>query len=72
MEVHGIGTTWDDTIEFSQVGEFKGTVKFNITRGFLVSNKINGALKMKGINLSDDSSWNVTVDIALKQKGKIK
>ena len=72
MEVSGIGTTWDDTIEFSQVGEFKGTVKFNITRGFLVSNKMNGAMKMKGINLSDDRSWNLTVDVALKQKGKIK
>ena len=72
MEVRGIGTTWDATIEFSQVGEFKGTVKFNITRGFLVSNKMNGAMKMKGIDLSDDSSWNLTVDVALKQKGKIK
>jgi len=72
MEIYGIGTTWDKTIEFSQVGEFKGLMKFNITSGFLVSNKINGALKMKGMDLSDDSSWNVTVDIALKQKGKIK
>ena len=72
MEVNGVGTIWDDMIEFSQVGEFKGLVKFNITRGFLLSNKINGALKMKGKNLSDDSSWSVTVDVALKQKGKIK
>ena len=72
MEINGIGTTWDKTIEFSQVGEFKGLIKFNITRGFLDSNKINGALKMKGKDLSDDSSWSVTVDVALKQKGKIK
>ena len=72
MEVNGVGTIWDDMIEFSQVGEFKGLVKFNITRGFLVSNKINGALKMKGINLTDDGSWNLTIDVALKQKGKIK
>ena len=42
MEVHGIGTTWDDTIEFSQIGEFKGSIKFNVTKGALVSNKING------------------------------
>ena len=72
MDVNGVGTIWDDMIEFSQVGEFKGLVKFNITRGFLVSNKINGALKMKGINLTDDGSWNLTIDVALKQKGKIK
>ena len=72
MEVQGIGTNWDETSEFSQIGEFICTITFNVTKGLLHSNRVNGTLTMKGINLSDDSSWRADMSIALKQKGKLK
>ena len=72
MEVQGIGTNWDQTIEFTQIGEFICTITFNVTRGLLHSNRVNGTLTMKGVNLSDDSSWRADMNIALKQKGKLK
>ena len=67
-----MGTTWDETIEFSQSGEFSGTIKFNITKGYIVLNKVNGLMTIRGKDLEDDSSYNLSIDIALKQKGKQK
>ena len=72
LDVNGVGVSWDDTIEFSQIGEFKGVVKFNITKGYIVLNKMNGAMRLKGKSLEDDTSWNAAIDVAIKQKGKIK
>ena len=72
MEVQGIGTNWDDTHEFTQIGEFICTITFNVTKGLLHSNRVNGTMAMKGVNLSDDSSWRADMNIALKQKGKLK
>ena len=72
LEVQGVGTNWDDTYEFTQIGEFICTITFNVTRGLLHSNRVNGTLIMKGVNLSDDSSWRADMNIALKQKGKLK
>ena len=72
MEVQGVGTNWDDTYEFTQIGEFICTITFNVTRGLLHSNRVNGTMAMKGVNLSDDSSWRADMNIALKQKGKLK
>ena len=72
MEVQGIGTNWDDTYEFTQIGEFICTITFNVTRGLLHSNRVDGTLTMKGVNLNDDSSWRADMSIALKQKGKLK
>ena len=72
MEVQGIGTNWDQTIEFTQIGEFICTITFNVTKGLLASNRVNGTLIMKGVDLGDDSSWRADMNIALKQKGKLK
>ena len=72
MEVQGIGSNWEKTVEFTQIGEFFCTITFNVTKGFIVSNKINGTMTMKGVDLGDDSSWNANINIALKQKGKLK
>ena len=72
MEVQGIGSNWEKTVEFTQIGEFFCTITFNVTKGFLISNKINGTMTMKGVDLGDDSSWNANINIALKQKGKLK
>ena len=71
-EVGGIGTTWDETVKFTQTGEFKCKTEFNITKGLLLSNKIAGVMVLKGKDLSDDSSWNAAISVALKQKGKLK
>jgi len=72
FEVRGVGSTWEHAVDFTQKGEFKCNMLFNITKGYLISNKMNGALAMKGKDLDDDSSWNGTLSIALKQKGKLK
>lgn len=72
LDISGVGTTWDETIEFSQSGEFSGTIKFNITKGYIVLNKVNGLMTIRGKDLEDDSSYNISIDIALKQKGKQK
>ena len=72
MEVQGIGINWDETVEFSQIGEFICTITFNVTKGLLVTNKVNGAMTIKGIDLADDSSFAAFLNIALKQKGKLK
>ena len=72
MEVQGIGTNWDETVEFSQIGAFICTITFNVTNGLLVSNKVNGNMTMKGVDLSDDSSWSAFLSVTLKQKGKLK
>ena len=72
LDVNGVGVSWDDTVEFSQIGEFKGFVKINITKGYMVLNKMNGAMQLKGKSLENDKTWNATIDVSLKQKGKIK
>ena len=72
LEVQGVGTNWDNTYEFTQIGEFICTITFNVTKGILASNRVNGTLTMKGVDLSDDSSWRADMNIALKQKGKLK
>ena len=72
LEVQGVGTNWDKTIEFTQIGEFICTITFNVTKGLLHSNRVDGTLTMKGVNLNNDSSWRADMNIALKQKGKLK
>ena len=72
LYVNGIGIGWDETVEFSQSGEFIGFIKFNITKGFIVLNRMDGAMTLKGKNLEDDKTWNATINVAMKQKGKIK
>ena len=72
FEISGIGSTWETTAEFSQTGEFKGKISFNVTKGYIMKNRMDGALIMKGKDLGDDSSWNTTIGVALRQKGKLK
>ena len=72
FDISGIGSTWNSSAEFSQSGEFKGKLSFNVTKGHIVKNKMDGSLIMKGKDLSDDSSWNATITVALRQKGKLK
>jgi len=72
FEISGIGSTWETTAEFSQTGEFDGKLTFNVTRGYIMKNRMDGALIMKGKDLGDDSSWNAVVSVALRQKGKLK
>ena len=72
FEISGIGSTWETTSEFSQTGEFDGKLTFNVTRGYIMKNQMDGALIMKGKDLGDDSSWNAVVSVALRQKGKLK
>ena len=72
FETRGIGTTWDKTVDLTQAGEFKCKLTFNITKGIIIKNLINGALTMSGKDLGDDSSWNAVINVALKQKGKLK
>ena len=68
FEISGIGSTWETTAEFSQIGEFDGKLTFNVTKGYIMKNRMDGALIMKGKDLGDDSSWNASIEIALKQK----
>ena len=72
MQVKGIGSTWDQTVDFSQVGEFICTITFNITKGLIVSNRVDGTMNILGIDLGDDSSFSAQIGVALKQKGKLK
>jgi hypothetical protein len=72
FETTGIGTTWDKTVAITQAGEFKCKLEFNITKGYLVKNQMDGALIIRGKDLSDDSSWNTNINVALRQKGKLK
>ena len=72
IQVKGIGSTWDQTVDFSQVGEFICTITFNITKGLIVSNRIDGTMNILGKDLEDDSSFSAAIDVALKQKGKLK
>ena len=71
-EVNGVGSSWEEVVDFRQSGEFKCKLTFNITKGFIVSNRVEGVLRLKGKNLNNDKSWNVGINVALKQKGKLK
>ena len=72
LDINGVGIGWDETVEFSQSGEFIGIIKFNLTKGFIVLNRMDGAMRLKGKNLEDDKTWNAMINVAMKQKGKIK
>ena len=72
FEISGIGSTWETTAEFSQTGEFDGKLTFNVTKGYIMKNNVDGALIMKGTDLGDDRSWEAVVSVALRQKGKLK
>ena len=72
FEISGIGSTWETTSEFSQTGEIDGKLTFNVTKGYIMKNQMDGALIMKGKDLGDDSSWNAIISVALRQKGKLK
>ena len=70
IEISGIGSTWETTSEFSQTGEFDGKLTFNVTKGHIMKNNVDGALIMQGTDLGDDRSWGTMVSVALRQKGK--
>jgi len=72
FETRGIGSTWDETVDLTQTGEFKCKLTFNITKGYIMKNKMAGALIIKGKDLGDDTTWNATIGVALRQKGKLK
>ena len=68
----GVGTNWDDTIEFNLTGELKGEMRFNITKGHVMRGKMSGKFYGKGKSLDDDSSRSFSVNIDVKFKTKIK
>ena len=70
--VQGVGTNWDDTIEFTQAGEMKGEMRFNITKGYIMRGKMSGKFYGKGKSLDNDSSmsYSTTVDVRVKTKIK--
>ena len=45
---------------------------FRLTKGFIVLNKMNGTMQVKGKSLETDKTWNATIDVSFKQKGKVK
>jgi hypothetical protein len=55
FEISGIGSTWDTTSEFSQTGEFDGKVTFNVTKGYIVKNQVDGALVILNVTLPSNS-----------------
>jgi len=68
----GVGTNWDDTIEFTQTGELKGEMRFNITKGYIMRGKMSGKFYGKGKSLEDDSSKSFSMNVDIKFKTKIK
>jgi len=71
-ELKGVGTNWDETIEFTQTGELKGEMRFNITKGVIVRGKNSGRFYGRGKSLDDDKSrsFSMNIDIGFKQKIK--
>ena len=68
----GVITNWDDTIEFTQAGEMKGEMRFNITKGYIMRGKMSGKFYGKGKSLEDDSSKSFSMNVDIKIKTKIK
>ena len=68
----GVGTNWDETIEFTQTGELKGEMRFNITKGYMMRGKWSGKFYGQGKSLDDDSSKSFSMNIDIKYKTKIK
>ena len=71
IELHGVGTTWEKTIEFSQILTGTCKVQFNIDKGIIKKSNISMSAVGEGKDLENDTIRKYTVNMMIESKGKL-
>ena len=71
IELHGVGTTWEKTLEFSQILTGTCKVQFNIDKGIIKKSDISMSAVGEGKDLENDTIRKYTVNMMIESKGKL-
>jgi len=72
VEINGVGSREDKSIELAVSIEVNGNIKFNITTGLMESCKVSSAITSSGRNLEDDKIEKLSMGMSVKIKQKLK
>jgi len=72
VEINGVGSREDKSIELAVSIEVNGNIKFNITTGLMESCKISSAITSSGRNLENDKIEKLSMGMSVKIKQKLK
>ena len=72
VEINGVGSREDKSIELAISTEVNGNIKFNITTGLMESCKMSLAITSSGRDLEDDKIKKFSMGMSVKIKQKLK
>ena len=72
VEINGVGSREDKSIELAVSIEVNGNIKFNITTGLMESCKMSMSMTTAGRDLEDDSIRKFFLNMSIKVKQKLK
>jgi len=72
VEINGVGSREDKSIELAISTEINGNIKFNITTGLMESCKMSSAITSSGRDLEDDKIKKFSMGMSIKIKQKLK
>ena len=70
LEISAVMNTWDESWEIDMTGNFRGVIRYDITRGELIKIKMSATVKGGGKDLIDDEEFTFFQAIDLRIKGK--
>ena len=70
LELNAVTNTWDESWEIDMGGVFKGVIRFDITHGKLIKQKMTATIKGGGKDLIDDEEFTFFQSLDLRMKGK--
>ena len=70
LEISAVTNTWEESWEIDMKGDFKGAIRYDITRGEFIKTKISATIKGGGRDLIDDEEFTFFQSLDLRMKGK--
>ena len=71
IELRGVGSTWEKTVEFSQILAGTCKIQFNIDQGIIKKSDMSLSSVGEGKDLENDTIRKFTVNMMIKSKGKL-
>ena len=72
IELHGVGSTWEKTIEFTQILSGECNIQFNVDRGLIKKSKMSLSSIGEGRDLEDDTIRKHIVNMMIESKGRLR
>ena len=70
LEISAVTNTWDESWEIDMTGDYRGVIRYDITRGEFIKTKISATIKGGGRDLIDDEEFTFFQSLDLRMKGK--